>query len=113
MTADRPHDAERQRLLRRLRADVRQALADIAVVGVAARRLMAAEAQRPLVPAELERARALREENIRLWYWLAHLRAEVGALRRPPERHAFSGTALSRRSAGPLTGETATAQGTE
>ena len=112
-TEARADDGERRRLLRRLQADARQALADIAGVGVESRRLLTVEAKRPLTPAELVRARALREEHIRLWYWLAHLRAEVGRLRWPRERHAFSGTASSGRDAGPLAGETATAQGAE
>ena len=69
--------AARQRRLRQLRADVRQALDDILALKAAWGRLADAAAQRPSTPTERQQARALEREGLRLRFQLRRLRAEL------------------------------------
>ena len=68
--------ADRDRLLRRVQADVAQARADIQRVQEQTQRLLAIEATRPLTPAEAEQARTLPRDAQALRLRLQQLRAE-------------------------------------
>jgi hypothetical protein len=75
-------EAERQRLLLRLQADVQQAIAEIAAVKVESDLLVELQAQRPLGVGEAARLRALSRKAQELRFRLQHLRAEFAQLQR-------------------------------